>query len=325
MGWFAYEMKEESLQGYHRKPERKGDDAVDACWAWCDWILERSSEGEWIIRGLLDETIRDGHSKIDQPTNLVEWLESAGITPGLTSTAFENLVLELEEALTTNAVSQLTPPAPAFPRFSPLASGRDYAERIGRSRESIRQGDSYELNLTTSFHSSLPPSSDPYSMYLRLRSFNPAYYSTYMSFPSLATSRGQGIHVLSSSPERFLKIERTRGDGRMVEMMPIKGTRARVKPGQCVCGPDTGCKRQDIGGPACVEEGKREDERRGNDLQADLKERAENLMVNFGAQSNWSQLTRTDCRLDSIRFTFLLSALDCDCTETHCSRELWCT
>ena len=66
---------------------------------------------------------------------------------------------------------------------------------------------------------------------------------------------------------------------REVEMKPIKGTRARVKAGQCVCVPGRGCEGLSLNREACDEEARLEDQRIGNDLQADTKERAENLMV----------------------------------------------
>jgi para-aminobenzoate synthetase len=142
--------------------------------------------------------------------------------------------------------------------------------------------------LTTRFEATLPQSQssqdETYALYLKLRARNPAYYSTYISFPTLQTPKGQGLHVVSSSPERFLKID----EKREVEMMPIKGTLARVKPGQCVCTPETGCRGLDKGSEACDEAGKREDARRADWLRNDKKERAENLMAHH--QSNPSSL-----------------------------------
>ncbi|NLU27847.1 chorismate-binding protein [Acetivibrio thermocellus] len=49
-----------------------------------------------------------------------------------------------------------------------------------------------------------------------MRKINPAPFSAYMNF--------EEIKVLSSSPERFLKI-----NGKTIETRPIKGTRPRGK------------------------------------------------------------------------------------------------
>ena len=279
-GWFGYEMKEESLQGYKRSADAANkSEEVDACWAWSNWILERQSTGEWSLRGLIeDRLVNSVENHGQRPGSLVEWLDILGIAPGLTSAEFDDLAENVEKSLREGALENGAQPADGFPKFTPVSNGEDYQARIDLSRESIRQGDSYELTLTTSFRSQLEADSDPYALYLRLRTFNPAYYSTFMSFPSLATPRGNGIHVLSSSPERFLKIEREKA-GRVVEMMPIKGTRARPKVGQCVCEEGRGCGGKDKGSKACQEERERVDEEIGMELQGDVKERAENLMV----------------------------------------------
>lgn len=283
VGWFGYEMKEESLQGYKRSRGDVEEEDVDACWAWANWILERTSEGGWIVRGLIDDTPRHPRPRTSdlRPESLVEWMSQLGVVPGLSSAEFDSLANTIEAELApSSSGTNLVTPAEGFPSFTPVSNGEAYQSKIDLSRESIRQGDSYELTLTTAFQSNLPSTSDPYALYLRLRSFNPAYYSNYLSFPSLITPRGKGIHVLSSSPERFLKIEKERA-GRVVEMMPIKGTKARVKPGQCVCGPNNGCQGKDVGSEECVEYGRKVDEQIGRELEQDLKERAENLMVSL--------------------------------------------
>ncbi|RSH84052.1 Protein phosphatase PP2A regulatory subunit B [Saitozyma podzolica] len=256
VGWFGYEMKEESLAGYRRRP-KAGNDAgeqveeVDACWAWVPSMAQRTGDGEWLARAVLGNVSflpSSGSPEAEAEADMISWLVWQGIKFGASVREYDELVTSLSTILSSPQPSKVDP-APAFPTFRPIATGDDYRGRIDSCREAIRQGESYELTLTTRFESQIPSSSstrptnadadadatgsnsvtDPYELYLRLRTFNPAYYSAWMSFPSLSTPRGHGVHVLSSSPERFLRIE-----GGQVEMMPIKGTMARVKPGQCV-------------------------------------------------------------------------------------------
>ncbi|WVQ82863.1 hypothetical protein IAT38_004998 [Cryptococcus sp. DSM 104549] len=271
VGWFAYEMKEESLSGYKRRALGEGVEDVDACWGWADGFLERAQDGKWTARGIARQ---EGSAGSGGGDDMLGWLGKQGVTIGMSDEWWAAYLAEVHTVLQSPSSSPLTTPAPAFPTFHPRGSGTDYHRKIDECREAIHQGESYELTLTTRFAASAP-SLDPYALYLRLRTFNPAYYSTYMYFPGVVTPRGEGLSVLSSSPERFLKID---GE-RRVEMMPIKGTRARVKAGECVCSEGVGCEGKEKGGAVCVEEAKREDARRGDELQNDLKERAENLMI----------------------------------------------
>lgn len=278
-------MKRESLAGYPRRPKNDteeggdGEEEIDAAMAWCDRILERRPDGEWIARGIISET-RAGNVQNDQDHDvdgLVGWLQCYGVEFGISQSEFATWASEVESTLCSTPSPSVSP-APTFPDFTPISNGLEYQRQIGICREAIRQGESYELTLTTKFTASLPTHpTDPLSLYLRLRSSNPAYYSTYLSFPTLDTSTGKGLSVISSSPERFLKIERG-----VVEMMPIKGTRARIKPGMCVCGEvaEGGVCQ---GGDICAEIAKKEDARRGEELRLDPKERAENLMVSLNS------------------------------------------
>ncbi|WRT63115.1 uncharacterized protein IL334_000018 [Kwoniella shivajii] len=280
VGFFGYEMKAESLQGYKRPPRSEyaaGEgEEVDACWGWVDRLTERTSEGEWIARGIIRGDTNPVNEDIDgeiEDVSMIDWLRSQDISFGATREEWEDYVAEIEQNINDPAQASIDP-ASTFPAFRPNATGSDYRERIDACREAIRQGESYELTLTTRFQAS-SSQLDPYSLYLRLRTFNPAYYSTYLHFPTINTPRGRGLSILSSSPERFLKIDKSR----RVEMMPIKGTRARIKPGHCACTPTTGCRGTDKGSTACVEEARRVDQKIGEELRTDQKERAENLMI----------------------------------------------
>ncbi|HEX2528842.1 MAG TPA: aminodeoxychorismate synthase component I [Geminicoccus sp.] len=106
------------------------------------------------------------------------------------------------------------PPPPALPLFfAPRLDDRAYLRRIRLAKEAIRRGESYEVCLTNQFvaHGSV----DPFPAYRRLRAGNPAPFAAFLRFGELS--------VLSSSPERFLKI----GHDRVVEARPIKGTIGR--------------------------------------------------------------------------------------------------
>ncbi len=119
--------------------------------------------------------------------------------------------------------------------------GRDaYIDRIRRSQEEIRHGESYEICLTNEIWTATKP--DPNLVYHHLRRINPAPYAAFLRMP--------GTTVMCSSPERFLKMDRA---GRL-EAKPIKGTAPR-------------------------HEDKERDREAAFSLRASEKERAENLMI----------------------------------------------
>ena len=87
-----------------------------------------------------------------------------------------------------------------------------YKASIERVRDYIRSGDIYQINMTQRFEAEMRD--EPFELYQKLRTINPAPFASYIDF-------GTG-QVLSSSPERFIKIT----DG-IIEARPIKGTMPR--------------------------------------------------------------------------------------------------
>ncbi|HVG17910.1 MAG TPA: chorismate-binding protein, partial [Blastocatellia bacterium] len=85
-----------------------------------------------------------------------------------------------------------------------------YLDAINRIKEYIFAGDIYQANMTQRFQTDLG-GVDPWELYKRLMEINPAPFACYLNF--------DGVRVVSSSPERFLKVE-----DRYVETRPIKGT-----------------------------------------------------------------------------------------------------
>jgi para-aminobenzoate synthetase len=109
------------------------------------------------------------------------------------------------------------PPAPRPVAGSAPFVARDdrdaYLANIEACRHEIVEGETYEVCLTTELRSAATV--DPFAAYRSLRARNPAPFAAFLRLGDLA--------VLSSSPERFLRVDRDRG----VESKPIKGTSAR--------------------------------------------------------------------------------------------------
>ena len=107
-------------------------------------------------------------------------------------------------------------PAPQFeaaPALFPRRSRRRYREDIEACKRYLTAGHSYEICLTNTFETETQ--TDPLDLYRALRRGNPAPFAAYLRFGDLA--------VLSSSPERFLSVDRDGG----AEARPIKGTSRR--------------------------------------------------------------------------------------------------
>lgn len=121
-------------------------------------------------------------------------------------------------------------------------SETDYLDRIRQIHEAIRRGDTYQINYTTRLH--LQAYGNPVSLYRRLR--QPVPYAVLSHLPD---AEGQSAWTLCFSPELFLNIA---SDG-IVATEPMKGTAPILNDGQ--------------------------DERRAAELQADPKNRAENVMI----------------------------------------------
>jgi len=132
------------------------------------------------------------------------------------------------------------PPPPAPRRFVAREDRETYLANIAACKQMIFEGESYEICLTTELRSD--DTVDPVAAYRALRARNPA--------PHAALLRLGDVSVLSSSPERFLRVDRER----IAESKPIKGTAPRgLYP--------------------------LEDAYRAEALSADEKSRAENLMI----------------------------------------------
>jgi len=181
------------------------------------------------------------------------------------------LWLEAAEAVVAAALVEPPPERPLEPPPDPgghvrfdCGRGREqYLADIARSQAELAAGESYEVCLTDQISTDAAP--DPFALYRQLRRSNPAPFAAFLRFGERA--------IVSSSPERFLSVDRDR----RVQARPIKGTISR---------------RRD---PA-------EDAAQRAQLEEDEKTRAEHLMI--------VDLLRNDlgrvCEVDSVRVPDLM-------------------
>ncbi|MEF8808123.1 aminodeoxychorismate synthase, component I [Natronomonas sp.] len=123
--------------------------------------------------------------------------------------------------------------------FDAGCSREEFADRVRRVKEYIRDGDTFQANVSQRL--SAPAAVHPVEAYAALRRVNPAPYSALIEF--------DGVDLVSASPELLLDVE---GERLLTE--PIAGTRPRGRT------PD-------------------EDEAMEADLLSDDKERAEHAML----------------------------------------------
>ncbi|KAI9202730.1 ADC synthase [Polychytrium aggregatum] len=261
VGYFGYEMKTESMhvaascdstnhvgEASRRFQTVSAQSVPDASFMFADRILVFDHEQ----RDIYCIHVRDVGNQENE-----NWLEVCS-----------QRLAGLQERSQSRQRDHLGQPHPDAKRirFDPNAPGRNNQLKLAQSREqylqsiqdslvAIRDGETYEVCLTTQMKAQLPPPSPSQIMdfYLHLRRRNPAPYAAFIRF-------GEDLTVTSSSPELFLKVER---DG-WVKMKPIKGTVARVYPGS---------------NGMTEAEAHLEDERRKQNLESNEKDRAENLMI----------------------------------------------
>jgi para-aminobenzoate synthetase len=114
-------------------------------------------------------------------------------------------------ALERTSTTQDPPDNPVIFR---VGRGREqYLADIARCQSALGAGESYEVCLTDQIHTDASP--DPWTLYCGLRRSNPAPFAAYLKLGEL--------QIVSSSPERFLSVDRDR----RVMARPIKGTAPR--------------------------------------------------------------------------------------------------
>ncbi|KAJ3287208.1 hypothetical protein HDU79_005861, partial [Rhizoclosmatium sp. JEL0117] len=267
MGYFGYEMKCEAMPLPPDSPGFKtisAKNTPDSLFLFTDRMiaLDHATGSIWLIAlEFHDET--SAKDRIDwlteTATSIREIQDTASIVPS-------NSPIQTHHHHSTPTSSKKQ-----YRSRTASVTLRDdkekYMSNVESSLASIKQGETYEVCLTTKLALTIPQdptttnvSTDataahkPTSLeiYKRIRARNPAPYACFLQVPHL------GLSVLQSSPERFLK-----STGGVVEMKPIKGTVAR--PGKEGVWVDHAAWLK-------------EDTARKEALQNNEKDRAENLM-----------------------------------------------
>jgi len=187
VGYFSYEMK--AVFGDSKTCAEAGA-APDALWLYARRFLafDHLQHKTWVVAVAGPDELADAE----------EWIAATS------------------EYLRTLPVA----PAPLAPAHTAklqvtLDQGYDdYLASIDACQQAILSGDSYEVCLTNHFR--LDAKLDPVALYRVIRKRNAA--------PFCALIRSGPVHVLSSSPERFLEVI----DSGRIEAKPIKGTIARA-------------------------------------------------------------------------------------------------
>lgn len=153
----------------------------------------------------------------------------------------------------------------------PVLPRPGYLDLIETAKSHIRAGDIFEVCTCNRFDTTF--SGSGFELFSALQRVNPAPYSAYLRLPE--------VEVLSSSPERFLSLDRDR----WVETRPMKGTRPRGRTPE-------------------------EDRELSRQLAESEKDRAENIMIvdlarnDLGRVCEFGSVTVPDLQIvESFAFT----------------------
>jgi anthranilate synthase component 1 len=218
----------------------EGDSFLTALERW--WLRERieartPAAGQLPVAGgwalyLGYELAQEIEPRLALPRTPLPWVAFALRTPcALIHEVASDRVLAVAEPTAADALAQLEADARAAAASSDFADSlqvhavqeedpRAFLARVGRAKEYVRAGDIYQANLSRPWTVEIggvePGAPAAAMLYRRLRAANPA--------PFAALAQWRGVSLLSSSPERLVRVA-----GRRVDTRPIAGTRPRSR------------------------------------------------------------------------------------------------
>ncbi|XP_034703814.1 aminodeoxychorismate synthase, chloroplastic-like isoform X4 [Vitis riparia] len=221
VGYIGYNLKVEcGMASNHHKSS-----TPDACFFFADnlIVIDHHYDDVYIM------SLHEGQ------TATTQWLDDTEQKLlGLKASAAKKFKVESPQPVTHS---------PSKAGFFAEKSREQYMKDVEKCLKLIKDGESYELCLTTQIRKRIGQI-DYLGLYLNLREKNPAPYAAWLNFSK------ENLCICCSSPERFLQLD---GNG-ILEAKPIKGTIARGLT-------------------------KEEDEHLKLQLQYSEKDQAENLMI----------------------------------------------
>ncbi|GAB4854931.1 hypothetical protein Ancab_023519 [Ancistrocladus abbreviatus] len=194
IGYIGYNLKVECGAAFNRHRSS----SPDACFFFADnFLVIDHHSGDVYIMSLYD--------KNKTPTS---WLDD-----------MEQKLLTLKASGARNVKQKYCRSSfmsPSEAGFVSEKSRDQYMHDVEKCLKYIKDGESYELCLTTQMRKSIDKQ-DPLNLYLKLRKQNPAPYAAWLNFSK------ENLCVCCSSPERFLQLDRNG----ILEAKPIKGTISR--------------------------------------------------------------------------------------------------
>ncbi len=185
-GLLTYEMLQWTEPLNLRHPPRE-DDMIAILWRVDRWLVHDRTEGRLHLQVAFDD----------------EWSKSVA-----------RLLSNLTEFSTGEISLPARPPVQqATFRQTQSESDEQHAEKVRQVQQAIRQGVLYQLNYGRIWQAAID---DPWEVFQRLSTSNPAPYSCWLHAPDM------GLAIASSSPEMLLKQH-----GNHLATRPIKGTRPR--------------------------------------------------------------------------------------------------
>ncbi|KAJ3045098.1 hypothetical protein HDV00_011823 [Rhizophlyctis rosea] len=241
VGFWGYEMKEESMQAHNTTNGDKhhfripsSNTTPDAAFI----FAERVVAFDHMERNIYVLAVVQPGDDVDEVKGWAEGMRES--------------IEGLNEEDRVSAMDATQPPVPV-PTCQLVQSRQSYVDKVRISQNYIKDGETYEVCLTTQVRCNIPLEHQrPFELYRHLRARNPAPYAAFLKL-------GPSLTIASSSPERFLQV----GRDRWISMKPIKGTVKRAL-------------EKEFGSAERADE---ENRRRVEALGTNEKDRSENLMI----------------------------------------------